>query len=96
MSCRSFSWNDRNTPNFKFKSFGHFPAASQVTHPTYAEAVQTDGVTNGYFSKKLLQLLVHIALFVNFTMRFFSPNVALLNILTNKQQVIRKSADFQM
>ena len=36
-------------PNFNFQSLGHYPPASQVPHPTYAEAVQTDGIANGYF-----------------------------------------------
>ena len=44
--------NDRSTPNFNFQSLGHYPAASQVPHPTYAEAVQTDGIANGYFSQQ--------------------------------------------
>ena len=44
--------NDRSTPNFNFQSFDHFPAASQVTHPICAEAVQTDGITNGYISQQ--------------------------------------------
>ena len=45
--------NDTSTPNFKFHSLDHYPAASQVPHPTYAEAVQTDGIANGYFSQQL-------------------------------------------
>ena len=45
--------NDRSTPNFNFQSLGHYPAASQVPHPTYGEAVQTDGIAaNGYFSQQ--------------------------------------------
>ena len=31
--------NDRVIPNFNFQSLGHYPASSQVPHPTYAEAV---------------------------------------------------------
>ena len=44
--------NDRSTPNFNFQSLGHYPASSQVPHPAYAEAVQTDGIANGYFSQQ--------------------------------------------
>ena len=47
------------------------------------------------FSKKLLQLSVKIALFMAFVVRFFSPDFALLNVLTNKQQAIQKSTDLQ-
>ena len=43
--------HDRSTSNFNFQSLGHYPAASQVLYPTYAEAVQTDGIANGYFSQ---------------------------------------------
>ena len=45
--------NDTSTPNFNFHSLGHYPVASQVPYPTYAEAVQTDGIANGYFSQQL-------------------------------------------
>ena len=57
--------NDRSTSNFNFQLLGHFPAASQVTHPTYAEAFQIDGITNGYFSQQpstgqsVLNILLH-------------------------------------
>ena len=44
--------NDRRTPNFNFQSLGHYPTDSQVPHPTYAEAVQTDEIANGYFSQQ--------------------------------------------
>ena len=35
-----------------FNPLAHFPAASQVTHPTYAEVVETDGIINGYFNQQ--------------------------------------------
>ena len=44
--------NDRSAPNFNFLSLGHYPAASQAPHATYAEAVRTDGIANGYFSQQ--------------------------------------------
>ena len=44
--------NERSMPHFNFKSLGYFPAASQVTHPTFAEAVQTNGIINGFFTQQ--------------------------------------------
>ena len=45
-------YNERSMPHFNFKSLGYFPAASQVTHVTFAEAVQTNGIINGFFSQQ--------------------------------------------
>ena len=39
--------NDKSTPNSSCCT-----APSKVPHPTYAEAVQTDGIANGYFSQQ--------------------------------------------
>ena len=39
-------------PNFNFQSLGHYPAAFQVLHPNYSEAVPTDGIAKGYFSQQ--------------------------------------------
>ena len=68
--------NDRSTLNFNFQSLGHFPAASQVTHPTCAEAVQTNGTTNSYFSQKPStgHSLLNIPLHCNITQQQVSNN----------------------
>ena len=61
--------NDRSTPNFNFQSLGHYAASSQVPHPTYAEAVQTDGIANGYFSQQPStgQSVLNLPLYYNVT-----------------------------
>ena len=71
-----FVENDRSMPNSNFQSLGHFPAASQVTHRTCAEAVQTDGITNGYFSQQPStgQSLLNIPLHYNVTQQQVSNN----------------------
>ena len=68
--------NDRSTPNFNFQSLGHYPAASQVPHPTYAEAVQTDGIANGYFSQQPStgQSVLNVPLYYNVTQQQVSNN----------------------
>ena len=60
---------DRSTPNYNFQAFCDFPAACQVTHPTCAAAVQTDQITNGYFSQQpsAWQLPLNIPLHFNIT-----------------------------
>ena len=39
--------NDKSMPNSSYCT-----APSKVPHPTYAEAVQTDEIANGYFSQQ--------------------------------------------
>ena len=71
--------NDRSTRNFNFQLLGHVPAASQVPHPTYEEAVQTDGITNGYFSQQPStgQSVLNIPLYCNVTQQQVSNNFLL-------------------
>ena len=61
--------NDRSIPNCNFQSIGHYPAASQIPHPTYAEAVQTDGIANSYFSQQPStgQSVLNVLLYYNVT-----------------------------
>ena len=61
--------NDRSTPNFNFHSLGHYPAASQIPHPTYAEAVQTDGIPKSYLSQQPStgQSVLNVLLYYNVT-----------------------------
>ena len=68
--------NDRSTPNFNFQSLGHYAASSQVPHPTYAEAVQTDGIANGYFSQQPStgQSVLNVPLYYNVTQQQVSNN----------------------
>ena len=68
--------NDTSTPNFNFHSLGHYPVASQVPYPTYAEAVQTDGIANGYFSQQPStgQSVLNIPLYYNVTQQQVSNN----------------------
>ena len=71
--------NDRSTSNFNFQSLGHYPASSQVPHPTYAEAVQTDGIANGYFSQQSSagQSVLNGPLYYNVTQQQVSNNFCL-------------------
>ena len=68
--------NDRSTPNFNFHSLGHYPAASQVPHPTYAEGDQTDGIANGYFGQQPStgQSVLNVPLYYNVTQQQVSNN----------------------
>ena len=68
--------NDRSMPNFNFQSLGHYLAASQVPHPTYAEGVQTDGIANGYFSQQPSTQgnLLNVPLYYNVTKEQVSNN----------------------
>ena len=68
--------HDRSTSNFNFQSLGHYPAASQVLYPTYAEAVQTDGIANGYFSQQPStgQSVLNVPLYYNVTQQQVSNN----------------------
>ena len=61
--------NDRSTPNFNFQSLGYYAVSFQDPHPTYAEAVQTDGIANGCFSQEPSkgQSLPNVPLYYNVT-----------------------------